>query len=383
MTGKRIAAIGLVVLAVIGATGLIFREQAGRLRATMTLFDEAQIVHNFRHMDELFEAVPLPVESMASSLPETHALDTPADWQDWLARRAVTGAIVLKDGGIAHESYHLGTGPEDLRISWSIAKSYLSSLFGILLDQGHVDSLDDPVTKYVPGLADSAYGPVTIRNVMQMSTGVVFDEDYHDFWSDINRMGRILALGGSMDGFAKGLTERDQPPGEAWRYVSIDTHVLSMVARGATGRSLPDLLAENLLEPMGVYGDPYYLSDGNKVAFALGGLNMTLRDYARLGELFRDGGRFQGKQIVPEAWVLESTTASARTAPGALRYGYQWWMPADARDGEFMARGIYGQYVYVDRQSGTVIAVTGADRRFRQAGALDDSLQMFRRISAR
>ncbi|MBV6635834.1 MAG: serine hydrolase [Mameliella sp.] len=347
----------------------------------MTLFDEGEIVDNFSHMDRLFETVPIPVTTRAEPLPVGPAMEMPAEWQDWLDRRAVTGAIVLRNGEVVHESYHLGTGAEDLRISWSVAKSYLSALFGILVAQGHVDSLDDPVVKYAPQLKGSAYEGATIRNVLQMSTGVVFDEDYLDFWSDINKMGRILALGGSMDGFAAGLTETDQPPGERWRYVSIDTHVLSMVARGATGKQLPDLLAENLLDPMGTYGKPYYLSDGYDVAFALGGLNLMLRDYARLGEMFRDGGRLQGKQIVPEDWVIESTTPSARTAPGRLQYGYQWWMPSDARDGEFMARGIYGQYVYVDRQSGTVVAVTGADRRFREAGAFDDALQMFRRLA--
>ncbi|MDD9729674.1 serine hydrolase [Mameliella sp. AT18] len=381
MKGKRIAAIGLVVLVGLGAAGFGYRDELGRLRATMTLFDEGEIVDNFSHMDRLFETVPIPVTTRAEPLPEGPAMEMPAEWQDWLDRRAVTGAIVLRNGEVVHESYHLGTGAEDLRISWSVAKSYLSALFGILVAQGHVDSLDDPVVKYAPQLKSSAYEGATIRNVLQMSTGVVFDEDYLDFWSDINEMGRILALGGSMDGFAAGLTETDQPPGERWRYVSIDTHVLSMVARGATGKQLPDLLAENLLDPMGTYGKPYYLSDGYDVAFALGGLNLMLRDYARLGEMFRDGGRLQGKQIVPEDWVIESTTPSARTAPGRLQYGYQWWMPSDARDGEFMARGIYGQYVYVDRQSGTVVAVTGADRRFREAGAFDDALQMFRRLA--
>jgi len=227
----------------------------------------------------------------------------------------------------------------------------------------------------------SAYDAATLRNVLQLSTGVVFDEDYLDFWSDINKMGRILALGGSMDDFATDLTETDLPPGEAWRYVSIDTHVLSMVLRGATGRTLPDLLAEHLLNPMGTYGNPYYLSDGYGVAFALGGLNVTLRDYARLGEMFRNGGRLQGRQIVPEDWVRDSTTPSAKTAPGALQYGYQWWIPADARDGEYMARGIYGQYVYINPKRETVVAITAADLGFREDGAFEDALQMLRRLA--
>ncbi|SMX46098.1 serine hydrolase domain-containing protein [Maliponia aquimaris] len=372
----------LVLLAGVAGVGVSYREPLMRLGATVTLFDEDSIVQNFSHMDRLFESVPIPVHTTAVPLPTGPAMALPGDWQDWLVRRAVTGVIVLKQGAVVHESYRLGTGPEDLRISWSIAKSYLSALVGIVHAQGKIASLDDPVTTYAPRLKGTAYDGATLRNVLQMSTGVVFDEDYLDFWSDINKMGRVLALGGSMDGFAADLTETDTPPGTAWRYVSIDTHVLSMVVRGATGQPLPDLLAEELLDPMGTVGKPYYLTDGYGVAFALGGLNMTLRDYARLGEMFRDGGRIEGRQVVPEAWVIESTTPSARTDPGKLKYGYQWWMPADARAGEFMARGIYGQYVYIDRQSGTVVAVTAADLHFREAGAFDDALQMFRRLAA-
>jgi CubicO group peptidase (beta-lactamase class C family) len=379
---RRLGGALLVLVLVVGALAIWNREQILRLQAVMTLFDEDRIVENFSNMDRLFETVPIPLSNAPVPLPEGPALAMPDDWDAWQTRRALTAAIVLKEGAIVHESYYQGTGREDLRISWSIAKSYLSALFGVLQAQGDVGTLDDPVTKYVPALKGGAYDTATLRNVLQMSTGVVFDEDYLDFWSDINKMGRILALGGSMDGFAAGLTETDEPPGEGWRYVSIDTHVLAMVVENATGRRLPDLLGELLLDPMGSYGKPYYVSDGYGTAFALGGLNMTLRDYARMGELFRNGGRFRGKQIVPADWVAASTTPSAKTDPGALKYGYQWWMPADAHPGEFMARGIYGQYVYIDVQSGTVVAVTATDLAFREAGAFDDALHMFRRLAA-
>ena len=376
-TGQVLAVLLLILAALVAWK----HEEIKRLRAVTTLFDEDRIVHNFSHMDALFESTSMPVPIPPEPLPPGPALSMPADWDDWLARRAVTGVVVLKDGKRVHEDYRLGTQQSDQRISWSVAKSYLSGLFGILLAEGHVDSLDDLVTRYVPELEGSAYEGVTIRNVLQMTSGVTFDEDYLDFWSDINKMGRVLALGGSMDDFAAGLSERDGPAGELWHYVSIDTHVLGMVVRGATGRSLPDLMAEKLLVPMGTYGTPYYLTDGYGVAFALGGLNVTTRDYARMGEMFRLGGALQGRQIVPQDWVEESTAASAPTEAGKLRYGYQWWIPADARKGEFMARGVYGQYVYVDRQSQTVVAINAADRNFRDADAFDDALAMFRQIA--
>ena len=214
-----------------------------------------------------------------------------------------------------------------------------------------------------------------------MSSGVTFDEDYLDYNSDINRMGREIALGGTLDGFTQALSETFAPPGEAWQYVSIDTHVIGMVIRGATGRDIPSLLSERIIAPLGMDSTPYYLTDGEGVAFVLGGLNMTTRDYARLGLMYLQNGQFNGQQIVSEDWVAASTVASARTAPGAIGYGYQWWIPVGAEPGQFMARGIYGQYVYVDQVNGVVIATTGADRRFRDAGVNEENVRMFRLIA--
>ena len=208
----------------------------------------------------------------------------------WAADRSVTALVVLKGGSLAHESYYMDTTPEDLRISWSVAKSFLSALMGIVVADGGIVSIDEQVTKYAPDLIGTAYDGATIRNVLNMASGVTFDEDYLDFKSDINKMGRVLAMGGSMDKFAAGLERRDRAPGQAWQYVSIDTHVLGMVIRGATGRSIPDLMVEKLLTPLGLEADPYFLTDGNGVAFVLGGLNLRTRDYARFGQMFLQGG---------------------------------------------------------------------------------------------
>lgn len=383
MRARRLALAGLALVVALGAAALWQREALTRLHAVLTLFEPERIVSNFGRMGDIFESRPIPVSGPPEPFPEGEPLAPPPGWEAWLERRAVTGIIVLRDGAVALEEYRMGTGREDARISWSLAKSYLSALIGVLLERGEIESLDDPVTRYAPALAGGAYDGATIRNVLQMSSGVVFDEDYLDFWSDINRMGRVLALGGSMDEFAAALEERDAEPGAAWRYVSIDTHVLGMVARGATGRSVPDLMAEHLLGQTGAYGAPHYITDGYGVAFVLGGLNLTLRDYAGLGELFRNHGRIGERRILPEAWVVESTTPSANSAPGAERYGYQWWMPADAAPREYMAQGVYGQYIYVNEPAGLVVAVTGADLNFRAPGAFEDSVAMFRALAAR
>ena len=374
----------LAVLAVLAvAAGFWKREEIARLMAVNTLFDADRIVANFSHMDRAFLTVPVPRgDGPVSPLPLGAAAPLPPAVADWIDARAVTALVVLKDGAIVHESYHLGTTPEDRRISWSVAKSYLSALLGTLVAEGTIPDLDAPVTQYAPALAGSAYDGATIRNVLQMASGVEFDEDYLDRDSDINRMGREIALGGTLDGFTAGLTARARAPGSAWQYVSMDTHVIGMVIRGATGRDIPSLLSERIIAPLGLEAEPYYLTDGEGVAFVLGGLNLTTRDYARFGQMIAQDGVWQGNRILPEGWVAESTAASAPTEPGAIGYGYQWWVPVGAEPGQFMARGIYGQYLYIDQPRGVVIATNGADRGFREAGVDEANIEIFRLMAA-
>jgi len=370
----------LVLAAVV--VGLWQREQITRLLAVNSLFSEEKIVNNFSHMDAAFLTTPVSRgDGPTAELLYGPDAVLPPQVDAWVTERDVTALVVLKDGAIVHESYYKGTQPDDLRISWSVAKSYLSALIGVLMDEGAIDSIDDPVTKYAPALTGGAYDGATIRNVLNMASGVVFDEDYLDSNSDINKMGRVLALGGSMDDFAAGISETFTPPGTQWEYVSIDTHVLSMVVRGATGRPIAELLSEKIIAPMGLEYTPYYLTDGFGTAFVLGGLNVTTRDYARMGQMFLQNGQYNGRQIVPEEWVAASTVPSAPTAAGDIGYGYQWWIPQGAVEGEFMARGIYGQYVYINRTRGVVIATNAADRKFREDGVAAQNVAIFRAIA--
>lgn len=372
--------LGFVVA--IAVVGCIKREEITRLQAVNSLFAEQKIVSNFSNMDDLFLNRTMSRGAQPiSPLPAGRPAAMPAAYDAWIAERAVTAIVVLHDGKLVHEAYYQGTTPEDLRIGWSVSKSWLSALMGILLDEGAIGSINDPVIQYAPALVDSAYDGATIKDVLQMSSGVVFNENYLAFSSDINKMGRVLALGGSMDAFASGLTETFAAPGERWQYVSIDTHVLGMVVRGATGESLADLLEAKVVGPLGLEADPYYLTDGYDVAFALGGLNTRTRDSARFGQMIAQGGRWQGQQIVPKAWIDESTRPSANTAVGGTGYGYQWWIPPGARPGQFMARGVYGQYIYIDQGRNVVVAINGADRLFTQRGANAQNENMFRSIA--
>ncbi|WP_299769747.1 serine hydrolase [uncultured Tateyamaria sp.] len=371
----------IALIIAVALVGFWKREEIMRLLAVNSLFNEDRIVSNFSNMDGAFLHREISNGSgPVSPLLVGAAMDMPTTYETWVTDRTVTSTLVLKDGQIVHEAYYQGTKPDDRRISWSVAKSYLSALFGILVDEGAITSLDAPVTDYAPMLKGGAYDGATIRNVLQMTSGVTFDEDYLDYDSDINRMGRVLALGGKMDDFAAGLTKTFVQPGETWQYTSIDTHIVGMVARGATGRDIPDLMAEKLIEPLGLEHSPLYLTDGVGVAFVLGGLNITTRDYARFGQMILQSGMWQGQQIVPADWIAASTHASAPTEPGRIGYGYQWWIPAGATEGQFMGRGIYGQYLYIDQQAGVVIVTTAADRQFREAGVNDANIDMFREI---
>jgi CubicO group peptidase (beta-lactamase class C family) len=380
--GKWLGRILLALLLAAVVVGLWKLEEITRLLAVNSLFSEEKIVGNFSGMNGLFLTTPVPRGSgLTSDLPYGPETELPPEVEGWIDARQVTSLLVMHEGEIVYENYFLGTQPEDLRIGWSVSKSFISALVGILIEEGDIASLDDPVTKYAPALEGSAYDGATLRNVLQMSSGVTFNEDYLDYDSDINRMGRVLALGGEMDTFAAELSETFAPAGEQWQYVSIDTHVISMVVRGATGRSLPDLLSEKIIQPLGLEREPYYVTDGAGTAFALGGLNMTTRDYARFGQMILQGGRWKGQQIVPEAWIRQSTRPSAPTAADQIGYGFQWWIPQGAPEGTFMARGIYGQYIWIDTAAEVVIVMTAADRQFRDEGVNTQNVDIFRAIT--
>jgi CubicO group peptidase (beta-lactamase class C family) len=291
---------------------------------------------------------------------------------DFLDKTSTTALLVVKGNTITYESYFQGTTGKDYRISWSTAKSFLSALFGIAVHEGTIKSIEEPVTNYVPELINTGYDGVRIKDVLQMSSGVHFNEDYYDFDSDINRFGRTFALGGSFDEFAATLV-RDKTPGTYLHYVSIDTHVLGMVIRAATGRSIVDYFNEKLWSKIQPESSVYYIVDNKNEPMVLGGMNLRTRDFARFGQLYLNNGNWKGEQVVPRDWVQASITPDApHLIPGKresaklnLGYGYQWWIPEES-DQEFLALGIYGQYIYVNQKSGVVIVKNSAHIEFAE-----------------
>ena len=282
-----------------------------------------------------------------------------------------TGLLVLRGDTVLFEEYYQGEADTDRHLLFSVTKSFISALFGIAMEDDLIDSIDDPVTKYLPEFVGTAYDGVSLRDVLTMSSGIKFNEDYGDLRSDVNKMSMVIGTGGSLDDYATTLT-RNREPGTYNDYVSVNTHVLGMILKRVTGQTNTQLLEEKIWGPVGMEHDGYFLIDGEGMEVAMGGLQASLRDMARLGRLYLNNGRAGGRQIVPADWVKASVTPSAPHLmpgfdnPGSATpygYGFQWWTPSKPR-GDFYAAGIYHQFIYVDPTTGIVIAKTGANKAF-------------------
>jgi len=262
--------------------------------------------------------------------------------------------------------------PETTHISWSVAKSFISGMIGIALEEGLIENLQDPITKYLPQLKECGYNGVPIKDILQMSSGVGFNEDYADFNSDINRFGRYFALGQSFEKFALTL-KNARPPGTFNHYVSIDTQVLGMLLTKVTGKTITEYMKEKIWDPMGMEHDAQWIIDSDNMEMALGGLNTTLRDYAKFGMLYLKEGNWFGKQIVPKDWIKQSINIdSPHLQPGEhdlsssdLGYGFQWWIPEDA-DGAYFASGIYNQHIYIQPNRNVVVVKLSANYHFKE-----------------
>ncbi len=386
-----VALIAIVLLAMLYSSNLL------RLYTAVTLYDEDKIVHNFLSLFQRFSANAIPASPEPfqfpvelSTLPENFSVQGETlDLQQFLQDSGTTGLLVIKEGVIRYEAYFQGHQQDKQHISWSMGKSFVSALFGIAIEEGYIKSIEQSVTDYVPELKGTGYDGVRIKDVLQMSSGVRFNEDYGDFHSDINRFSRAVAFGTSLDEFVASM-QRQREPGTYHHYVSIDTQVLGMILTRALDVSVSEYLSTKLWQPMGMEYPAYWLKDDYEMELALGGLNVTLRDYGKFGWLYLNQGNWQGKQLVPKQWVIDSVTPDApHLMPGvnnpnssfSYGYGYQWWIPLGADD-EFAAQGIYHQFIYVDPDARLVIVKNSANHLYndRSYNWPAKHLAMFRAI---
>ncbi|MEM8798117.1 MAG: serine hydrolase [Pseudomonadota bacterium] len=362
--------------------------------AGVTLFSEDKRVENFRAMDRVFPHKDVAkgesvwaFERDLRPLPETYVFEgTSKPIGEFLDDTDTTGLVVVRSGTILHEDYRLGADETSKFTSWSIAKSVLSALIGIAIEEGHIESLNDPLDQYVPALAASPYAGVTIEEALTMSSGVAFDEDYDNPMSDVNRLFFSLAAGTPLEDMLTAL-EREREPGTYNNYISSDSIALGLVLEAATGMPKEYYLSNRLWAPMGAESAAYWSMGREGPVLPFCCLNATLRDYARFGRLFLEGGARDGKAIVPRAWVETSTRPSEpRLEPGenpasfwTFGYGYHWWVPEEPQD-EFLAIGIWGQFIYVDRAREIVIVKTSADYDFDTRD--HETVAVFRAIAA-
>ena len=379
MTMLTTVLVGLTILAILW---VLLRRKIIRIYHVITLFYPDRIVANFRSMNEIFAVETLRQSPVAHSFPRTPIpLPKTYTYQGqnralarWIDETWTTGLIVIRDGQITCEEYYRGNSETTKTISWSMAKSFVSALVGIALAEGKIATIRDPVSHYVPQLAGSGYDGVAIKDVLQMSSGVKFDEDYAAFFSDINRMGRAMAFDSSIDEFVTSL-QPERPPGTLLHYVSMDTQVLGMVLREATGETIRAYTESRLWQKLGMEADGYWLVDGQGMELVFGGLNAVLRDYARFGQLYLQEGTWDGEEIVPRNWIRASVRPDApHLMPGTdladsdFGYGYQWWIPP-APEGDYMAIVIYNQYIYVHPGHRVVIAKSSAYPDFNYDGS--------------
>jgi CubicO group peptidase (beta-lactamase class C family) len=367
----------LVIAVLLGAGFLYIRNSDWW--TPITLFSDKTRVENFRNFHTLFPAEPInPSESVwefpkdLKDLPESYEFEGKTkNIQAFLDETWTTGLLIARGERLLSEKYFKAYDEHSLATSFSLAKSVISSLIGIAIDQGYIASVEDRVDTYLPEFRDTAYGAVSIQHLLTMSSGIGFDEDYDSFTSDLNMLTiRVFGYQDRLPELIKNLPSVREP-GIFNEYLSSDTIVLGLIIQEATGKSVSKFLEETIWKPAGMEATAYWNTDTHGNTMAYGFLSATLKDFLRFGRLYANGGKSQGQQIIPEWWIRESIyRPEPRLQPGknplsewTFGYGYQWWIPENPQ-GDFTGIGIWGQYIYIHPEHDVVIVKTSADYNF-------------------
>ena len=310
----------------------------------------------FRDMEGSFPGLEVAPASTVRELPRSAAplpASLQAELREYMAETQAAGLMVLKDGEVLFEDYGLGFGPTGRWTSFSVAKSFTSTLLGAAIADGAIASVDTPVTEIIPALAGTAYDGVSVGQIATMTSGVAWNEDYTDPDSDVAKMLAVAPVAGESQAvtYARTLT-REAPAGEKWVYKTLETNLLGLIVEQATGQSLAAYAAEKIVEPAGFEGGLFWMQDltgGN-----IGGccLSLRLADYARMGQFALEGGAGN----VPAGWFTTAGSPLVDFAPQApgFGYGYQWWTYPG---GMYGAQGIFGQAITIVPQEQLVVAV--------------------------
>lgn len=352
-------------------------------------------INTFRNIERLFPTRTVPASSIPKPLEEssfvlhpfkskikdrsTETTEQFYDIYDYLTLNAITGIVILKEGKLVYENYQHGNGPDTRWMSMSIAKSITSTLVGLAIKDGHINSIDDLTVKYVPELKGSAYEDTTVRHILEMSSGVKWDETYTNPDSDrrdflkaqiSQKPGSLLKVMASLPKVGKSGTLHNYSTGE--------TTIAGEIVIGATKKSLSVYLSEKIWQPYGMESKAEWWIDsinGNEIGGS--GFSATLRDYARFGQFFLDEGKIAGKSLLPEGWFDLASQPTTLDSGEVIEYGLMWW-PAwtekSKRNKAFQAKGIHGQVIHIDPYEKVVIAISSARPKPLGTQPIDDML---------
>lgn len=320
------------------------------------------LYHNFPGLKDYTFFSNRVVQAKAGSAPwlisDKKLENPPADLQTLLNDLQTTALLVIEDGKIVYEHYDLGGGAETLSPSFSMSKSILSLLYGFALEDGRIKSLDEPVSRYLPEWEDRDEGKITLRQLLTMTSGLNWKEGFINPFS-------ILAEGYyGRDLHTTALRQRQvAEPGKVFSYQSGSVQLLGLALARATNMNLSEYLSRKLWFPLGAEKDALWSLDheeGMEKAFCC--LNATARDFARIGELTRLKGQWQGKTLLSDRYINLITTpthiADAKDQVKRL-FGYDWWIYESAQGQVPFAWGLLGQYILVVPQKNRVLVRLG------------------------
>jgi len=355
---------GLSALLLLGGIGwaTLDRDQRNLLAHMPTdrnvlFWSDSQREAAFRAMD----ALPVLAQSRTIKagghpypLPQGAPLDLGYDVDRYMKDQGTAALVIVLDGKVVFERYGLGFGPEGKWTSFSVAKSLTSTLVGAALRDRYIKSLDDKVTDYIAGLKGSAYDDVTVRQLLTMTSGVKWNEDYTDPRSDVALFNEHKPEDG-LDVTVSYMRKlpRETPAGEKFVYKTGETNLIGVLVSEATGKNLADYLSEKVWGPFGMEQDATWLlgSTGHEISGCC--IQAATRDMARFGLFILGGGMAGGNAVLPDDWLAQATVRQADIGEPGRGYGFQWWTNDD---GSFAAQGIFGQGIFIDPARKLVIA---------------------------
>lgn len=352
-------------------------------------------VTTYRNTDRLFATrrisspdEPVPLQYAERVLDDvTFTFEgTTYELTDYLEKNYVAGLLILDNGNIVNETYRFGNTEQTRWMSMSIAKSITSTLVGAALHDGYIESIDDPVTRYVPSLEGTAYDGVTIRDVLTMTSGVEWNETYTDPESDRRQLlgAQISQERSAVLGVMKNL-ERENEPGTVYRYNTGETQIAAEFLYRATGMPLSEYLSERVWKPIGAESDAYWWLDSpDGIEIGGSGISATMRDYGRFGQFVLDNGVVNGDSLLPGGWMEEASTPKMLHDGTEVDYGYLWWIgtsQAARRNDAFSADGIFGQIIYINPAARVVIVVWSVWPDPNESGKFDWDWSFFEAVA--